>query len=169
MRRGIDCRPDSGNIAFYARGGLIVHHGDRLDGVPCIGAEPLEHLLRPHAGAPVTGHQIHVESQALRHLRPQHGEVTGLEREHLVTRRKRVDQGGLPGAGARGRVKRHRPRGAGQTRHPAEHLAGQLGELRAAVVDRGRRHRAQHPVRNIRWPGDLQKMPAASVIHCPIM
>ena len=169
MCRGIDCGTDPRNIAFRARGGLIVHHGDRLDGVPGVGGQALEHLPRRHAGAPVTGHQVHVEPQALRHGGPERGEVTGLEREHLVTRGKRVDQGGLPGARTRCGVERHRPGRAGQARHPAEQLAGQPGELRPPVVDRWRRHRAQHPVRNASGPGDLQKMPATSVIHCPIM
>ncbi len=169
MRRRVDCRADFRNSASGACGGLIVHHGDRLDRVPGVGGQPAEHLLRVGTGAPVPRHQVHVEPQVRRHCGPQHGEVAGLEREHLVTRGKRVDQGGFPRPGARGGVKRNRPHRARQVPHPAEHGTGQARELRAPVIDGGRRHRAQHPVRDIRRPGDLEKMPAAPVIHCPIM
>ena len=56
--------------------------------------------------------------------------MTGLEREHLVAGRQRVDQGGLPGAGARRGIQSDRPRRAAQPPDAAEHLAGQAGELR---------------------------------------
>ena len=50
-------------------------------------------------------------------------------------------------------------------------MAGQRGELGTAVIDGGRRHGPQHPVGDIRWPGDLEEVPAALVRHdsCPFL
>ena len=50
--------------------------------------------------APVTGDEVHVQAELGGHLRPQGGEMTGVEGQHAVARRQRVDERGLPGTGA---------------------------------------------------------------------
>ena len=94
---------------------------------------------------------------------PQHGEVPGLDHQHPVARRQRVDQRRLPGAGAGGRVDHHLPRlGPDDPLHAVEHAPTQLRELRPAVVDGRPVHGAQHAVGHVRRPGDLQEVPSAA-------
>ena len=92
---------------------------------------------------------------------PQRREVAGLEREHAVARRERVHERGLPRARARRRVDDDRPRGAEDARQALEQVGGERGELRAAVVDRRGRQRAQHAVGDVRRAGDLQEVATA--------
>ena len=91
---------------------------------------------------------------------PQHGEVAGLEHQHPVAGRQRVDERRLPRAGA-GRGIDHD--GAGGLKDPlqaVEHLAPEPRERRAAVIDGRLRDGAQNPVRHVGRPGDLEKMTA---------
>ena len=106
-----------------------------------------------------------VQAELAGHPRPQGGEVPGVEGQHAVARRQRVDQRGLPGTGAGGGVDGDGPGAAAQPPEAGQHLARHSGELGTAVIDGGRRHRPQHPVRNIRGPGDLEEVPAALVRH----
>src|SRR5918994_1575973 len=80
------------------------------------------------------------ETEFAGHLLPQRREVAGLEAEHPVTRRERVDQRGLPGAGARARIDDDRVRRAERRLDRLEHLPAEGRELRAAVVDGGHVH-----------------------------
>ena len=54
------------------------------------------------AVAPVAGHELDLQAEPLGQLVPQRGEMAGLEHQHPVAGRERVDERGLPGAGARG-------------------------------------------------------------------
>ena len=56
---------------------------------------------RIDAAAPVAGHEVDDEAELLRHRAPERREVAGLEHQHAVARRQRVDERGFPRAGAR--------------------------------------------------------------------
>src|ERR1700724_3139293 len=81
-------------------GRLVLDDGDRLDLVPGVRGQLLVDLARPYALAPVTGDDVHIQTQLPGHLRPQGGEMPGVEGQHAVARRQRVDERGLPGTGA---------------------------------------------------------------------
>ena len=55
-----------------------------------------------------------------------------------------------------------------------EHLAAELGELRAAVIDRRRGHRAQHAIGRVGRAGNLQEVASAAnhrpdpTANCPL-
>jgi NAD(P)-dependent dehydrogenase (short-subunit alcohol dehydrogenase family) len=48
---------------------------------------------------------------------------------------------------------------------PVEHLAGERGELRTAMVDRRGCQRPQDAVGHVGRTGDLQEVPSAAVAH----
>ena len=87
-------------------------------------------------------------------------EMTGLDHQHPVARRQRVDERGLPRPGAGGRIDDHRARGLEHPLHAGDDLLAELGEFRAAMIDRRHRDRLQHPVGHVGRAGDLQEMAA---------
>ncbi len=114
---------------------------------------------------PVSWHELHLQAQPLRHVAPQHGEVTGLEHQHGVSRRQRVDERGFPRAGAGRWVDDHRARGLKDALHPFEHFTSEHGEGRPAMIDRGLGHRAQDPLGYVGRARDLKKMSAECHRH----
>src|ERR1700733_3058013 len=52
------------------------------------------------SGTPVARHEIDIDAPARRHLLPQRGEMTGLDHQHLVAGRQRVDDRCFSGTGA---------------------------------------------------------------------
>ena len=99
-----------------------------------------------------------LQAELLRHLLPQRGELAGLHHQHAVAGRQRVDQRGFPGAGAGRGVDDDRIGGLEDGLDAVEAALGELGELRPAMVDDRRVHRAQHAVGQRRRPGNLQEM-----------
>ena len=63
-------------------------------------AQLLGDLRRIDAVPPVAGHELDIEPEPARHLPPQRREMPGLEHQHPVARRQRVDQRRLPRPGA---------------------------------------------------------------------
>jgi len=139
------------------------HRADRV-----VGAQSVRHGVGIGAVAPVTGHPLDVEAEALRHVAPERREVAGLERQHPVAGRERVDQRGLPGAGARRRVDDHGARRAQDPPEAREQLAAQRREVRPAVVDRRRVDRPQHPVGHVGGPWNLKEVASGhDALHAP--
>ncbi len=173
--RRVPCRvdrlADRADPAGDAGRGLVVDHHHGLDLVAGVGREPLLHRLRRNAVPPVPGYELDLEGELAGHLLPEGGEVPGLEAQHLVARRQRVDQRGLPGAGARARIDDDRVGGAERRLDRFEDLLAQLRELRSAVVDGREVHGPQDPVGDVRRPRDLQEVTspcaAACQWHCP--
>src|SRR6266566_3030674 len=165
MPGAVHRRPDQRDLAGAPGGRLVLHDRDRLDLVPRIRGQVLVDLGHLDTLAPVTGDEDHVQAELPGHLRPQASEMPGVEGQHAVARRQRVDERGLPGPGARRGIDRDGSGAAAQPAQSGQHVAGQRGELGTAVVDRGCRHRPQHPVGDIRRPGDLEEVPAALVRH----
>jgi hypothetical protein len=132
------------------------HHGlDRMRGV-------LRELGLDRGGigavAPVAGHEVHLDTPARRHLPPQGGEMAGLDHQHLVARRERVDDRGLPGARPRGREDDDRPGRLEDFASAFENRLCQVGKGRAAVIDDRHVHGPEHAVRNGARAGNLKEM-----------
>ena len=98
MPGAVDRGADIGDAAGGAGGGFVVDDHHRLDGVRGIVREPGFDLRGVGATTPIAGNEIDLDPEARRHLTPQGREVTGLHHQHLVARRQRVDDCGLPGA-----------------------------------------------------------------------
>ena len=78
----------------------------------------------------------------------------------MVARTQGIDEGRLPGAGARRGVDDDGVGGAENRLNGLKYAQAKLLELRAAMVNGGEVDGPQHPIGNIGWPGDLQEMPA---------
>ena len=121
-------------------------------------AQDLLRALGVGAVAPVARHPHDLEPEPLGHRAPQRREVAGLEREHAVAGRERVDERRLPRAGAGRRVDDDRAVGAEDVPQPVEHLEAERREGRPAVVDRRVVDRPQDAVGDVRRPRDLQEV-----------
>src|SRR6516165_81189 len=150
-------RPDQRDLAGTPGGRLILDDGDRLDLVPGICGQLLGDLAGLDTLAPVTWHQVDIQAELPGHLSPQGSEMPSFESQHTVPRRQRVNQRGLPGPSARRGVQSDRPRGAAQPRRAGQHVAGQAGELRTAVIDGRRRHRRSTRSGTLVGPGIWRK------------
>ena len=94
----------------------------------------------------------------LRHVLPLRRELAGLDHQHAVARRQRIDQRRFPGAGAGRGVDDDRIGGLENGLDAVEAALGELGEFGTAVVDDRRIHRAEHAVGQRRRPWDLQEV-----------
>src|SRR5579859_3806920 len=150
------------NAADDAGGGFIVDYADCLDRVIAILHELALDRLCIGAMAPVARYEIDGKPEPRRQLLPQRRELAGLRHQYAITGRQRIDQCGFPGARAGSRIYNDRALGAEYQFDAVHDFATQLREIRAAVVDRGPVHRAQHTVGDIGRAGDLQEMPSAA-------
>ena len=100
-----------------------------------------------------------------RHLSPQRREPAGLAHQDLVAGRQRVDERGFPRTRARRGINDDGIARLEDRLELGEHLASQDAELRAAMIHRRLRHRAQHAVRHVGRTRNLEKMSAARVAH----
>ena len=135
MTDAVHHRANVADTAGSAGRGLVVndHHG--LEHVRCVPRQSRFDLSRVGTAAPIAGNELDVDAPARGHLPPQGGEVTGFHHQHLVARRQRVDDGSLPGAGARRRENHHRPRGLKNLLAALQNRSPELAELGAAVID----------------------------------
>ena len=122
---GVDRRADLGHAARHAGRGLVVddhHRADRR--VARAGPPRRARGRRRGASRPGT----HTTSRPSRSAiaAPQRREVAGLEREHAVAGRERVDQRRLPRARARRRVDDDRAVGLEDVPQAVEHLEAEL-------------------------------------------
>ena len=128
--------------------GLVVQHADRLDVVRFVLAQMVLDLGRVGAGAPVAGDELGLKPELFRHGLPLRRELAGLDHQHAVAGRQRIDQRRFPGAGAGRGVDDDRIGGLENGLDAVEAALGELGEFRAAMVDdraypsRGARGRA---------------------------
>src|SRR5215470_5251273 len=89
--------------------------------------------------------------------------MAGLEHQYAVAGRQRVDERGLPRAGAGGRVGHDRASRLEHFMETLEDLVREARELGAAVIDRRPVDRPQHPIRHVGGAGDLQEVAAGWV------
>ena len=158
--RAVDRLADLGDRRQAAGRGLVVQHAHRLDLVGLVLAQLGLDRGGIGAGAPVGRDELRLEPELGRHVLPQAGELAGLDHQHAVAGRERVDEGGFPRAGAGRGVDDDRIGGLEDGLHAFEGALGELAELRSAVVDDRGVHGAQNAIRKRRRPGNLQEMTA---------
>jgi hypothetical protein len=163
VARPVDRPPHRRDVASDPGRGLVVDDTDRRDPpCPVLG----EHGLDPgrvDRRAPIALEEDDLEPEPAGHLLPERGEVTGLDHEHAIARRERVDERGFPGPRARGGVDDHRPARAEDPLQPVQDRTGELLERGPAMVDRRAVHGAQDAVGDVGRPRDLQEMAAGAV------
>jgi len=142
-----------------------VNDTHRLDAVAFVGNEPRFDCRGIGAVAPVTGDEFRFQTQALREVLPQRGELTAFIHQHGVTRRQGVDQRRFPGAGTGGRVNDNVSLGLEHAFHAGEYVLAELRELRTAMVDHRHVDGAHHAFGHGAGSGDLQEMAAGGVGH----
>ena len=147
MAGGVDRLADLADRRKAAGRGLVVQHAHRLDLVRLVLAQMRLDRRRVGADAPVGLDELGLEPELLGHLLPQRRELAGLDHQHAVAGRERVDQRRFPGAGAGRGIDDHRLGGLEDGLDAFEHALGELGEFRAAVIDHRRVDRAQHAIR----------------------
>ena len=153
-------RADLADPAGRPGRGLVVddHHG--LDCMHFVLRQLLFDRRGIGAAAPVAGQEIDLDAPAPGHVVPERGEMPGLDHQDPVARRQRVDDCGLPGAGAGRREDHDRPGGLEDAFAALQHGAAERRELGAAVVDDGHVHRTEDAIRDRARPWNLQKMPS---------
>ncbi len=154
----VDRLPDCVDTRGDAGRRLVVHGEHGLEGVRAVLGQFRLDERGIDAAAPVAGNEIDHEAEPFGHRAPQRGEMSGLEHQHAVARRQRIDERRLPGTGAGCRVDDHRARGLEDGLQSIEDFERQACELGAAMVDRRLVHRPQNAVGDIRRSRNLQKM-----------
>ena len=110
------------------------------------------------AAPPVGFEQDRLEPKPLRHFAPERGEPAGARHHYSVAGRERVDERGLPRARAGGGKDEHRIARLEDALKSGQERTAELGEVWAAMVDRGLRDRAQHASGHVGRPGNLQEV-----------
>jgi len=151
---------NSCNVRGDSGGGLVVDHADGFDRVLGISLEALGNHLGANAFAPAALHHLWLETESRGHTGPEGCKVPRLEHQDLIAGAECIDQRGLPGARAGGRVEHHRATGAKKWTHRLEHAQGKGLKLRASVVDGRKVDGPQDAVGHIGGSGDLQEMAA---------
>ena len=91
--------------------------------------------------------------------------MAGLVGEHAVAGAERIDQRGLPCAGAGARKNQHVPLRLKDRAQAVDAGEREIGRVAAAMIDRRLIDGAQDAVRNIRRAGNLEKVSAGSICH----
>ncbi len=142
MTRAVDRTAHGSDVAGDAGRRLALQDQHRLDGVILVGRELGLELRRIGRMTPVAGNQIDIDAVALRQVAPQRRELSGLEGEHLVAGRQRVEDRRLPGAGAGRRKDRNRTGAFENALQPRDDRLADRRKFRTAVVDERLVHRA---------------------------
>ena len=143
-----------------------MHDRDGLDGAAAIVSELLFDDGRIDAVAPVAGNEIDLQAEPRGHVAPERGEVAGLEHQHRVAGRQRVDERRFPRAGAGRGIDHDRARGLKHALKAVDRLAPERRKRGAAMIDGRLRDGAQDPVGHVGRPGDLEEVTAR--FHEPI-
>src|SRR5580700_2951261 len=158
MAGGVDRLADRFNGRKTSGRGLVVQHANRLDLVGLVLAQVLFDRGSVGAGAPIALDELGLEPELFRHDLPKRRELAGLDHQHAVAGRQRIDQSGFPRAGAGRGVDDDRIGGLENRLDAVEAAFRQLGEFRPAVVDDRGVHRAEHAVGQRRRARNLQEM-----------
>ena len=156
----INRSPDVRDSTRDAGRRLVVHDRDSHDGAAAILSELLFDDGGIDAVAPVAGNEVDLQTEPRGHVAPEHGEVAGLEHQHVVAGRQGIHERRLPRAGAGRGIDHDVSRGLKHALKAVEHLARERREGRATVIDGRLRDGAQDPVRHVCRPRDLKKVTA---------
>jgi hypothetical protein len=122
------------------------------------------------AAPPIGVEDDRLEAEPRRHFVPQRRKPAGADHKDCVARRQRVDQRGLPGAGARGGKDDHRPIRPEYALQAGQRRAAEIGEARPAMIDRRLGDGAQHASGNVGRTGNLEKVAARRAgVHASIL
>ena len=154
-----------GDVTGDAGGGFVVDGHDGLDLMAGVGSQ----LLRGGSGVdtvlPIAGNVVDLQAEILGELRPQGGELAGLESQDEVAGVEGVDERRFRSARAGGREDEDRMAGLKDGLDACEALLGEHRELGPAMIDGGDVHGAQNAVGDVRGAGDLEKVAARAVGH----
>jgi len=161
-QRGVTGAVDGGTHVGDAAGdpgrGLVVHDRDGFDRVRAIVAQPRRDRVGVDAVPPVARDHLDFQAEPACELAPQRGELPGLDHQHAIARRERVDQRRLPRAGSGSGVDHDRTRGREDRLDLLGDLERQRREARPAMVDRRAIDGAQHAFRGtLVGPGICRK------------
>src|SRR6185437_14016011 len=145
--------------------GLIVDNHHRLDLVLPIGGKVRLDLFKVGAMTPVARQEVDLELELVGDAAPQHRKLTGFRHQHLVAGLERIDDRGLPGAGARRWIDDDRLLGAEYPLSGRKHVMAEPGELRATMIHGRHVHGPQHPVGHVGGSWNLEKMPSSMHGH----
>src|SRR5262245_1904143 len=138
--------------------GFVVQETDGLDLLALVFAQPGLNRGGISTDTPVRGNELRNEVDFFGHLFPKRRELAGFHHQYLIAGRKRVDECGLPGAGACSSVNDHRIGSLEDGLDAFETLLRKPSKLRTAMVDNRRVHRPQDAVRERRGARNMQKM-----------
>jgi hypothetical protein len=155
------------NIRSDACGCFVVDATDGLNLAPPVFHEFGFEGCARHAMPPVPRDKIDDERQPLGQLPPEGSEMSGFKHQHPVPGRKRIDEGSLPGAGARSWVDHDGVCGFEDRLQPVKNSSTEFGKFGSAMIDNGTIDSAQNSVRDVGWTWNLQEVPAGSVGHMP--
>ena len=79
--RGVERRPQRGDVVAHRRRGVGLHREHRADGVAAVGAQPLRHPVGVDPGAEAEVHHLDLDAHAPRGLGPAEPEAAGGEHE----------------------------------------------------------------------------------------
>ena len=148
---------------------LVVDDGDGLDPVRRSAVSLLVHQRGIDAVTPVAGDEVDDQAEPLRHLRPERRELAGLEHQHGIAGRQRVDERRFPCAGARRWIHDDRAGGLKHSLQAGRASRARRGKRRAAMIDRRLRDGAQDAIGHVGRPGNLEEVVGpASSLECSI-
>ena len=142
-----------------------MHHQHRLDRVLAIFAQPALEPRRIGGGPPIVGQGLDLEPEGFATHAPIEREIAALDDQHLVARRKQIDQRGLPCPVPRGGIGKDRLIGLEHPLETGDALLGDGAELGAVEVDRAAIHRSQYPVRDVGRTGIDEEMVPSTNRH----
>ena len=123
--------------------------------------------FRRGAAPPRARHVFDDEAEPFGDLPPRDvREPAGFENQNAIAGRERVHQRRFGRTGSGRREHDDRAARAEDAFQPLEHLEAEVGELGAAVIDRGLRDFLQHAIGNVRGPGNLQEVSSCMCHMC---
>ena len=153
--------PDRRDVARDAGRRLVVDDGDGFDRLAAVSRQLLPDDGRIDAVPPVAGNEIDLQAEPHGHVAPERGELAGLDHQHRVAGRQRVDERRLPRAGAGRGIDHDRARGLKHALKALDRLAPERRERGAAMIDRRLRDGPQDPIGHVGRAGDLEEVTSA--------